>query len=351
MATAHASDNEDPTEASDESARDKDSDADTGTQVIVKEPCRFYNKGHCRDGDACPYWHVCKFALSGNCRYGSGCKLKHPREGRKSTQAGGGTKQRSTSRDRKITDGRLYQWQLHDGTGWKDVDNDHVIEAQYCLPHTQSIKIYNTKFGAVNIDFNKMTVCGKKLRVRRLDDGNTEWVWFCTLYSKWVKYGDKDPGGNPTTANSSDIEQKFQSNPLSSFTFNIGARTFEIKFREMQQVSSDRERKVTRRPLYRQRQAGAGVSQGKSVSQNTAVGTKPQWQFEGDRGTWHNFKNTRSANEPSGTSDDIEKMFQQDPNGTMIFKVNANSYTLDFGALIQTNLKTKFTRNIRRVLV
>ncbi|XP_034434122.1 uncharacterized protein LOC117757265 isoform X1 [Hippoglossus hippoglossus] len=348
MATARTPEDEHPPEDGDESPRGRDSDVDADSPVTVKEPCRYYNKSRCRDGARCPYPHVCKFALSGNCRYGSGCKLIHPREGRSSTQAGGGARERSTSRDPKISDSRLYQWQMNEGSGWMDFSNDHVIEAQYCLPHTKSITLYNTKYGAVNIDFKSMTVSGKNLRVRRLDDGNTEWVWFCTLYSKWIKYGDKDPDGKPTPANSTDIEQKFQSNPTSSFTFSIGAKTFEIKFGEMRQVSSDRKRKVTRRPLYRQRQAGAGVPQGQSVSQNITVGTKPQWQFEGDNRVWHNFKNTRGTNE---TSDDIEQTFQDDPNQTMNVKANGNTYNLDFGAMTQTNLKTKFTRNIRRVLV
>ncbi|XP_060929820.1 protein mono-ADP-ribosyltransferase PARP12-like isoform X2 [Limanda limanda] len=336
-----ASEDEDPPEAGYLSPRGRNSDGDDDSQVTAKEPCRYYNKGHCRDGDTCTHPHVCKFALSGNCRYGSGCKLKHPRGGRRSSQAGG-------EDDPKISGGRLYKWQLNDGTGWMDFSNDHVIEAQYCLPHTKSIKLYNTTHGVVNINFNLMTVSGKSLRVRRLDDGNTEWVWFCTLYSKWIKYGDKDPDGKPTPANSSDIEQKFQSNPKSSFTFNIGAKTYEIKFVEMQQVSKDRKRRVTRRPLYRQRRAGAGVPRGHSVSQNTAVGTKPQWQFEGDNRVWHNFKNTRGTNE---TSDDIERKFQDDPNKIMDFQANGNTYNLDFGAMIQTNLKTMFTRRIRRRLV
>lgn len=49
--------------------------------------------------------------------------------------------------DPKLTDGRPYQWQINDGKGWKDVENDHIIEAQYSLPHSKSIKIYNTPYG------------------------------------------------------------------------------------------------------------------------------------------------------------------------------------------------------------
>lgn len=32
---------------------------------------------------------------------------------------------------------------------------------------------------------------GKDLKVRRLDDGNTVWLWYCTLRRKWRKYGEK----------------------------------------------------------------------------------------------------------------------------------------------------------------
>lgn len=44
---------------------------------------------------------------------------------------------------------------------------------------------------AVSIDFTRMRVHGKSLTVRRLDDGNTTWSWYCTLSRKWRKYGDK----------------------------------------------------------------------------------------------------------------------------------------------------------------
>lgn len=49
--------------------------------------------------------------------------------------------------DVKLTDGRCYQWQLYDGNVWLDVAHDHVIEAQYCLPHTRILNIYNTPYG------------------------------------------------------------------------------------------------------------------------------------------------------------------------------------------------------------
>lgn len=41
------------------------------------------------------------------------------------------------------------------------------------------------------IDFERMRVIKKSLKVRRLDDGNTEWAWYVILSSKWIKYGEQ----------------------------------------------------------------------------------------------------------------------------------------------------------------
>ncbi|XP_040005161.1 protein mono-ADP-ribosyltransferase PARP12 [Xiphias gladius] len=358
MATAVQSDNDDlsgssDSDVSDDSDSDGDSDAAADCQITpkVKEPCKYYNNGRCKDGESCLYLHVCKYALKGECRYASKCKLNHPRVGRDSSRASSRASARSTSREPNVSGGRYYQWQLNDGTGWKDVDNDHIIEAQYCLPHTKSIKIYNTPYGAVSIDFNRMRVYGKSLRVRRLEDGNTVWIWYCTLRRKWIKYGDKNSKGKHTPVKSSDIEQEFRDDPSSSFTFKIGADTLEIRFREMRQVSKKRKRKVTRRPLYRQRQR-AGVSQAASAIKNMSVGARPKWQFEGSSGAWHDYKRrSGTPTECSVTSEDIEKTYQRNPQDSMIFKLKGDSYKLDFRAMNQTNLKTKHTRKIRRLLV
>ncbi|XP_020509306.2 protein mono-ADP-ribosyltransferase PARP12 isoform X4 [Labrus bergylta] len=356
MATARSfSEEENPSDcefdASEESDSDDNTDEESDPQVNGREPCKFYNKGRCRDGTNCQYLHMCKYALKGNCHYGSRCKLNHPRERRASS----GARHRSTSTEPKLTDGRFYQWQLNTGNNWLDIENDHIIEAQYSLPHTKSIKLYNTQYGAVSIDFKRLKVYGKNLRVRRLDDGNTEWIWFCTLRRKWKKYGDKDSKGNPGPVKSSDVENKFQSNPTGSYTFNIGAETFEIKFKDMRQVGQNGKRKVTRRPLYRQKQvaaaAAARVSTLASVLQNIPL-SNPQWQFEGKNGAWYIFKHRRgTSTECSVSSDDIERKYQQDPTGTMRFNVNTQSYELNFQAMTQTNLQNRSSRTIRRVLV
>lgn len=353
MATAEQSDDENYSSGSDISdVTDSDEFSDPGSSS-QKQPCKYYNKGTCRDGDRCPYLHVCSYALKGNCRYGSSCKLNHSVGSGKSHRMFDQTASSAAEEtDVKLTDGRLYQWQLNDGSGWMDIDNDQVIEAQYTLPHTKGIKIYNTPYGVVSIDFEKMKVYGKNLKVRRLDDGNTEWIWYCTLRGKWVKYSEKNWKGSPNPVQSSDIEKKFQSNPTSSFTFIKDGETFEIRFREMQQVGKSKKRKVTRRPSFLQLQANPGASGVAAGLQNVSLGTKPQWQFEGDRGAWHEFKNrSGTSNESTVSSDDIERKYQQNPRDSMTFKVNGQAYKLDFTALTQTNIRTQNVRRIRRVLV
>lgn len=205
---------------------------------------------------------------------------------------------------------------------------------------------------AVNIDFNKIRVNGKNLRVRRLEDGNTVWSWYCTLGRTWRKYGDKDSKGNQGPVKSSDIERKFQSDPKGSLTFTVGGESFEIKFSEMRQVGKKKNRKVTRRPEFRQPQTRIGATQLVTPLQGLSLGTKPQWQFEGDSGTWHVFKHrSGTSTECSVTTDEIERKYQQNPTDCMMFKVKGQFYKLDFAAMTQINQKTKHTRRIRRVLV
>ncbi|CAB1346148.1 unnamed protein product, partial [Coregonus sp. 'balchen'] len=246
---------------------------------------------------------------------------------------GDGARERSSSRGTQLDFSGPYKWQLDDGHGWKDIANDHILEAQ-----------------AVSIDFKAMRVRGKKnLRLRRLDGQQTEWIWFYSNSKGWTKYGEKDPKGNPGPIQSSAIEKKFQSNRNGSLTFNIGSDTIEIRFRQMRQVSSKRKRKVVRRPKYQPPQSGNLTGRVTSAFQRIKMSPagqsgSPEWQFGGKSGRWHTFKDSAS----SVSSADIEDQYQQDSNGSMSFTVNGQAYKLDFSAMTQTNLSTRVTRNIRR---
>ncbi|XP_076015061.1 uncharacterized protein LOC143007548 [Genypterus blacodes] len=318
-----------------------------------REPCKFYNSKGCRHGKQCHYLHLCKHALKGNCRYGSSCRLKHPgQEGASSNGSSMMEDDGATSAETKLTDGRYYQWQLKNGGGWKDIENDHIIEAQYSLPQTKSIKIYNTTYGAVSIHFKKMRVHGKSLKVRRLDDGETTWLWYCSFRHQWIKFGEKDSKGKSSQIQSADIEQRFLTNPSSSYTFNIGADSFEIRFRDMLQVSANKKRKVARRPQYRAQTAGSGLAPAAAnVLSANAPEKSPVWQFQGDSGNWHDYKcRSGTSTECSVSSNDIERKYQQNPHGSMTFTVQGHPYKIDFGVKIQTNVRTKNRRNIRRVM-
>ncbi|XP_034019330.1 protein mono-ADP-ribosyltransferase PARP12 isoform X2 [Thalassophryne amazonica] len=334
-----------------------DSD-DTSDQEAVRsksdhqqeKACRYYNSGYCRDGKNCRFLHYCKYALKGTCTKGTNCEFTHP-QGRKAVLGGNQKTERkhTSGAATTLTDGRFYQWQLKYKNDWKDVINDHIIEAQFSLPHIRGIKLYNTPYGVVNIDFKKMRVYGKRLKVRRLDDGKTTWLWYCNIGHKWVKYDGKDSKGNPIPAKSSDIEQKFQANPMGSFIFIIGTDTLEIQYNAMQQVSTRKKRKVTRRPMYRQPQARATAAGGISPPNHFiySQAQTPQWQYKGNHGKWRVFKKTGVC---STSSDDIEKEYQQNPSGSMIFTIQGQTYKLDFGTMTQMNLSTTHSREVRRVL-
>ncbi|XP_070997556.1 protein mono-ADP-ribosyltransferase PARP12 isoform X1 [Oncorhynchus clarkii lewisi] len=368
---------------SESSATEEESDSDAaGTRQDQEEPCRYYNSGHCRDGKRCHYLHVCKYALRGNCRYGAKCRLKHlssssdsdggsgRRERRRSLSGGrrgGGRRERRRSssggrggggrkdRRKSLSGGRgggaqrdisgPYKWQLEDEHGWKDIANDHILEGQYSQPNIKGINIYNTPYGKVSIDFKAMRVRGKNnLRVRRLDGQQTEWVWFYSSSKGWTKYGEKDSKGNSGPIQSSEIEKKFQLNRNGSLTFNIGSDIFEIRFRQMRQVSGKRKRKVVRRPKYQPPQSGNLIGRVTSAFQRVKMSPagqseSPEWQYGGKSGRWHTFE--KSA--------DIEDQYQKDLNGSMSLTVNRQAYKLDFSAMKQTNQSTRATRNIRRV--
>ncbi|RXN05149.1 poly [ADP-ribose] polymerase 12-like isoform X1 [Labeo rohita] len=225
-----------------------------------------------------------------------------------------------------------YRWQLKIGKGWENIANDHILEAQYSLPNTKGIKIYNTRAGAISIDFTKMRVLQKtNIKVRRMSSRDTEWLWYYRGDQSWCQYGEK---GKASPIQSSQLEAAYQNNRRGSVKFTIDSTQYEISFKDMCQrnLSTGRKRRVRRRPKYVPSE-GEGLrgiaSQLKSIlSPPTNSNNKtPEWQFKGRNGEkWYTFKNRGGC---SVSSADIEKFYQQN-QATMTFTVNNDTYTLDF---------------------
>ncbi|XP_063058262.1 protein mono-ADP-ribosyltransferase PARP12-like [Engraulis encrasicolus] len=412
----HSDDSSDGSGQSSSSFDDSDdqSDSDTNSQhgasggprsqsvlpcvFFQSEPCKYYNAGDCRNGKKCRYLHVCKDSLKGTCRYGHSCRLRHIVDsdsddgGQRQHQghgggggrnaSGGGRRKRSGSGSRSRSEGEErrsrsrrprssdsesdddvvqgpYQWQLKKGShGWKNIDNDHILEAQYSRSCTKGIKIYNTPHGAISIDFKHMRVLKKtNLKVRRRDTQQTQWLWYHRGHKRWTQFGEKDSKGN-VGLKSSDVEAKYQNNKKGSFQFNVGSGNFEINFKDMTQenLSSGTKRKIKRRPLYNSSQGHRQITSGmRNMNLSSPRQVQPrqgprQWQFSGRGGQWYDFKHRSGTDtECSVSSKEIEDQYQQDPQGTMTFTVSGQTYEIDFSAMTQTNLNTTISRRIRRV--
>uniref|UniRef100_A0A673N8E2 Si:ch211-244b2.4 n=1 Tax=Sinocyclocheilus rhinocerous TaxID=307959 RepID=A0A673N8E2_9TELE len=219
-----------------------------------------------------------------------------------------------------------YRWQLNFRRGWENISNDHILEAQYSLPNTKGIKIYNTQAGAISIDFTKIRVLRKtNIKVRRMSSKDTEWLWYYRGDHGWCQYGDKC-GGN---------DRKIT-------IINV------FVFPEMCQrnLSTGRKRHVRRRPKYEPSESEGllGITSQLKTILSPSTSTTPKWQFKGSN-QWYTFKNTEGC---SVSSADIEKCYQQNPT-TMNFTVNGDSYALDFAKMSQVNQRTKAERKVRRV--
>ncbi|KAL1276013.1 hypothetical protein QQF64_035636 [Cirrhinus molitorella] len=334
------SDSDTDSEPASESGSDYEEAAQTSSKRNV---CIHYNRGNCRYGDKCRNEHICNNFLNGSCKYGAGCRLNHNSQSSSSRQ--GRRRSRPSSAETNEEFDGPYRWQLNLGKGWENISNDHILEAQYSLPNTKGIKIYNTRAGAISIDFSKMRVLQKtNIKVRRMSSKDTEWLWYYRGDHSWYQYGEK---GKASPIQSSQLETAYQNNHRDSVKFTTDSTQYEISFKEMCQrnVSTGRKRRVRRRPKYVPSE-GEGLrgitSQLKSIL-NPPTNKTPEWQFKGTN-KWHTFKNMGGC---SVSSADIEKCYKQN-QATMNFTVNNDTYTLDFAKMSQVNQRTKAERKVRR---
>nr|XP_055047258.1 protein mono-ADP-ribosyltransferase PARP12 [Misgurnus anguillicaudatus] len=339
---------------------DSDCDSDSSDKAVAttraafkRKICRYYNDGHCRNGNRCQYEHICKNHVEGSCPLGIGCPLKHssasnasPQPNEHPDRESHGRRQRRNSSpvsaDDEEDDDRPYRWQLNLGDGWQDVSNDFVLEAQYSRPEAKGINIYNTPAGVISIDFNKMRVLTKtNIKVRRKGSKQNEWLWYYRGKNKWHQFGVKRSKGKSNGIQSSRLEKEYQKHKKGSFQFAVDSNTFEISFKGMYQksLSTGQKRRVRRRPKYDPSKAVASTLPFSFRDLMASV-----WQFEGRGGKWHTFKKMNGC---SVSSDDIEGCYQSKQK-TMTFTVNGDPYTLDFSRMNQVNHRTNARRKIRR---
>ncbi|XP_067855363.1 protein mono-ADP-ribosyltransferase PARP12 [Heptranchias perlo] len=338
------------TDSLSEGTSDEDSEACGARGTETKhQPCKYYNESKCKDRN-CTYLHVCKYYLKGNCKYGSKCKLSHRIT--YDTESSSSLDQDRQTKTRRRPEGKNYQWQVNDGQGWNDIKSDYIIEAQYSLPGAKGIKLYNSRYGKIAIDFNKMKVCGKDLQVQRKNfpssPNKDEWLWYYRCNHKWKQFSAKD-----NAIRSADIENQYKLKMHNFIQISLNQKSYKICFREMVQinVATGTKRRLRRRPKFRSRGKGS-CSVSESLRQLDISGQQSTWQFEGKHGVWYDFK-TRSGTdtECSVTSREIESEYEQNQQGCMTFYVNDTKFQLDFSAMTQTNLSTGAIRNVRRILV
>ncbi|XP_051974815.1 uncharacterized protein LOC127637671 [Xyrauchen texanus] len=353
------SDSEDSSSGFSDSDSDSETASDSGSSSgneavrhTTAKICKSYNHGCCHYGDKCWNLHICLHHAKGNCRYGARCRLNHksssssPRQSERPGRKNHGRIQSPSPVENDGDDDRPYRWQLDIGRGWEDIVHDYILEAQYSRPNTKGIKIYNTRAGAISIDFTKMRVLKKtNIRVRRKDSGQTEWLWWCQDDQGWCRYGEKGSKGKASTLQSSKLEQEYQKNRKGSVQFSIDSTKYEVNFRGMSQknVSTGHSRRVRRCPKY-EPQSGDGLSL-KFKNLMAPPNKTPMWQFEGKSGNWHTFKISGGC---SVSSADIERCYKQQQK-TMTFSVNGDTYILDFSRMNQVNQRTNAKRKIQRV--
>uniref|UniRef100_A0A3P9MXK3 Uncharacterized LOC103459200 n=1 Tax=Poecilia reticulata TaxID=8081 RepID=A0A3P9MXK3_POERE len=225
-----------------------------------------------------------------------------------------------------------YQWQLLNGNQWLKIDNDHVIETHYCHPGAKGISI-NTRLGKVFIDFDELKTDNPALRVQRLSfvpQGQEEDIgWYFRDDSLWCEYGSQSSNMSSSSITSKDIETHFTQNPQGVIQFSVGSTGYSLDFSTMTQtnVATGLRRNVRRRPKF---------------TSSPLYNPSFKWEFMGDEGQWTEYQIC------SLDSAAIEKQYQLNPQGQILFNIRNFSYKLDFARMCQINNNIGTRRSVRR---
>ncbi|XP_030629475.1 zinc finger CCCH-type antiviral protein 1 [Chanos chanos] len=249
-----------------------------------------------------------------------------------------------------------YQWQLFDGEQWLQIAHDDIIETHYCQPGAKGMTL-NTKIGHVYINFDEMTAEGPDddLRVQRQlflsHNQRQEMGWYYKDNRYWCEYGTQGSGGSRSSVSSQNLEQQFNLNPVGSFNFTVGNNTYTLDFRAMTQtnLSTNVSRRVRRRPKFNSiitNSSLPAISQPPTIQPSLPPPTGYTWEFMGDEGIWTEYQRARS----SLSSADIERLYQQNPQGQISFTAGKFKYTLYFSEMCQINDRIGTRRAIRRII-
>ncbi|XP_077090132.1 protein mono-ADP-ribosyltransferase PARP12 [Siphateles boraxobius] len=254
--------------------------------------------------------------------------------------------------------GNHFEWQLFNGTQWASISNDLVIEAHYCQPGANGITICFS-IGAVNIDFDEMTVSGPllNLSIRRntllSPNQKQEIGWYYKDNHRWCEYGSQGFGGRASSIGSDFIEQQYNSNPSGSVQFTAGSMTYNVDFTAMTQtnLSTNMSRKVRRRPKFNAIVTCNSSNQNSSqilespLAFPTNSSSQYIWEFMGDEGIWTEYQKPGCSLD----SAEIERLYQLNPQCQVSFTARRFSYSLYFGGMYQVNNKYGTKRAVRRI--
>ncbi|XP_043943424.1 uncharacterized protein LOC122815196 [Protopterus annectens] len=249
-----------------------------------------------------------------------------------------------------------YQWQIKDGRQWLNISHDSVIEVHYSKPSAKGIKLFTQNYGNIFLDFDKMAIKSLKLKLRRntsLPPGQKEqYLWYFFDNKCWYEYGSQGTANANASMGSPQIEQQYQTNPQGTCQFTVGQTSYILDFRAMIQTNSatGMRRCVKRRPKLN---SVHPVNESRPFTPATTVSQTDRqwtWQFLGEEGVWTEYvKNNGLGMQCSVASDDIERSYNANPQGSISFTAGRFTYSLSFAGMFQVNNYTNTRRPVKRI--
>ncbi|XDV24263.1 hypothetical protein PO909_028484 [Leuciscus waleckii] len=172
---------------------------------------------------------ICMYFIKGFCKHGDSCYKEHS--------------------------SLPYKWEVKEGSEWKALPDNEVIEKDYCDPKS----IYSS--GINQIYFDTMTQGPHS--VRRLSTVSsvvqptfiltTEWLWYWEdEHGIWIPYATAEGGHSLSSISSAELEQKYQADSSAVVEFTAGSQTYTLSFQDMIQENKRYSTKklVRRRPKF-----------------------------------------------------------------------------------------------------